>query len=123
MMAIVQLEGKVKPECEAHKCETQSLPCGENPITTSEALQRVANLVRGSAGEITQKLIEAAKQGQLPHAKYLFEVAGIHPTRPEVTAAKPEESVIYSWLKELGVEGGIQDKEAMREAGPGERIL
>ncbi len=122
-MAIAQLEGKVKPECGTDKCETQSILCDEKPVTTEEALQKVANLVRSRAGEITQKLIEAAKQGQLPHAKYLFEVAGIHPRSPEGTATKPEESVIYSWLKELGVAGGNADKDGAGEAGIVERIL
>jgi len=122
-MAVVQLESNAKPEREAHECKTQSLPCYCTPATAAEALQRVASLVRGSADEITQKLIEVAKQGQLPHAKYLFEVAGVHPARPEGEAPKQEEPVIYSWLKELGLPTGTQSKEAAPGDGNGERVL
>lgn len=95
----------------------------EQPMNAAEAREEVAKLVWNSASAIAEKLIELAKEGQLGHAKYLFEMAGIHPSNPEEVSAKPEESEIYSWLKELGLPTGGQEKGAAPEDGSGERIL
>jgi hypothetical protein len=95
----------------------------EQPVNAAEAREEVAKLVRSRAVAITEKLIELAKEGQLGHAKYLFEVAGIHPSNPEEASSKPEESEIYNWLKELGLPTGRQEKDTAQEDGSGEGIL
>ena len=123
-MVIVQLEGRTeKNECGAEECEKTSGPMDEKPVSAAEAREEVAKLVWGSAGAITKKLIELAHEGQLGHVKYLFEMAGVHPSSSEVETSRPEESLIYSWLKELGLPAGTQDKDALREDGSDERIL
>jgi hypothetical protein len=124
-VAIVQLEGKTtKTEFVAEECEQKGAPVDKSPVTAGEAREKVAKLVWGSADAITKKLIEVAtEEGQLGHVKYLFEIAGIHPAGSDETTSKPEESVIYSWLKELGMPEGTQGKDARQEDGAGERIL
>jgi hypothetical protein len=125
-VAIVQLEGKTaKTEFEADGCEQKGAPADESPVSAGEAREKVAKLVWGSADAITKKLIEVAtEEGQLGYVKYLFEIAGIHPAGSEETTSKPEESVIYSWLKELGMPEGTRGKDAApQEDGAGERIL
>jgi hypothetical protein len=122
-MVVVQLEGKTASAEGADECNKKSAPVGEKPVGAAEAREKVVNLVRSSAGEITAKLIAVAKEGQLGHVKYLFEMAGIHPPSPETATSKPEESLVYRWLQELGVPTGTQDKNGAREGGTGERIL
>ncbi len=80
--------------------------------SAAEALQIVADLVRARAGEIAKGLIEAAQQGELGHAKYLYELAGIHPPGLETVESKPEDSPTYIWLKELASSVKGSDKDA-----------
>lgn len=124
-MVIVQLEGKTpKTECGAEECGKKNAPVGEKPVSAAEAREKVAQLVWGNAGAIAEKLITVTlSDGQLGNVKYLFEMAGIHPASSEVTTSKPEESLVYSWLKELGLQAGTQGKDAVRDDGSGERTL
>jgi len=75
----------------------------EKAISAAAALQEIANLVKGQAGEIALGLLEAAKGGQLAHAKYLLEIAGIYPRGDENKASGGEESLTYRLLKEFGM--------------------
>jgi hypothetical protein len=91
--------------------ESQSpVPATEDPIINAptakpaniaQARRNIQALVKNSAVDITQKMIEAAKSGKVAPAKYLFELAGVHPmtedTRPE------EDSLAYVLLKRLGL--------------------
>lgn len=103
--------------------EKETLQLDEKPISAVEALQVVADLVRARAGEIASGLIEAAQQGELGHAKYLYELAGIHPPIIEATESKPEESPTYTWLKELASTAGGRDQGAARKDVGSEEIL
>jgi hypothetical protein len=68
-----------------------------------EVRQNIKNLVENSAVEIASGMIEKARTGQLAAAKYLFEVAGLHPLTEE-TAGKPEEdSVAHRLWKRMGM--------------------
>lgn len=124
-MVIIPLEGKTaNGEYGNDECEKKSAPLDEKPVSAAAAREKVARLVWGSAGAITEKLIElATEEGQLGQVKYLFEMAGIHPASSEPTSSKPEESPIYSWLKELGLPAGMQDKDVAGDDGSSERIL
>ncbi len=82
---------------------------GDKPITTKttntvEVRENIRNLVENSAVEIATGVIQKARDGQLAAAKYLFEVAGLHPLTEE-TAGKPEEdSVAHRLWKRIGVQ-------------------
>ena len=47
-------------------------------------------------------LVDAAKQGQVAPAKYLFEICGLFPAGEE-TAEKKEDSLAYTLLKRMGL--------------------
>jgi hypothetical protein len=95
------------------ECMASPTPCPEKAPSAAEALQGIANLVKGQAGAITLALVEAAKGGQLAHARYLFELSGIYPKAAENKAGGNEESSTYRLLKEFGLptEPGL-DREA-----------
>jgi hypothetical protein len=110
-VVVVQLEGKpAKSGRGSEECPEKGASVDESPVSAADARDKVARLVRGNAVAIANKLIEVATQeGQLGHVKFLFEMAGIHPAGLEEATSKPEESVICSWLKELGMPTGTQD--------------
>lgn len=96
----------------------KSADLDEKPVSAAEARKKAAKLVWERAGAITEKFVElAVKEGQLGQVKYLFEMAGIYPARLEPIALTPEESVIYSWLKELGLPEGTRGKEVSQTGG------
>jgi hypothetical protein len=68
-------------------------------LNAKEVRESMENLVRLEAIEITQAIIEAAKGGQLAHAKYLFELGGIHPLAGNVQENPHSESLIQSLLR------------------------
>lgn len=103
--------------------EEESTQSAGKPPGAAEALQTVSDLVRAYAGKITQGLIEQAKSGELAHARYLYELAGIHPASPEATASHPEESPTYKWLMELASTAEAGDNEAGPKDVRGEGIL
>jgi hypothetical protein len=72
-------------------------------LSGGEILGNITSLVRGSAGLIAVALLEAAKSGQLAHARYLFEMAGIYPKVDEGAGGGGEESLTYRLMKELGL--------------------
>ncbi len=95
-------------------------------MDAGEVRQNIKNLVGNSAAEITSGVIEKAREGQLAAAKYLFEVAGLHPLMEE-TAGKPEEySLAQSLWKRIGlpIEGGSggTEQSAVDTTGAGEKL-
>jgi hypothetical protein len=75
----------------------------EKAVRGNEILRDITSLVRGEAVDIAGKLLEAAKSGQLAHARYLFEVAGIYPKVDESAESGSGESLTYRLMKELGL--------------------
>ena len=65
--------------------------------------QKISKIVSGAAENITRKLVTKAKDGDLAHSKYLFEMAGVYPT--EEAAGKPpeEESLAKTLLQRMGL--------------------
>jgi hypothetical protein len=86
-----------------------------------EAREIVLQLIRSSAAKMTQSAIEAAKEGELGHLKYLFEIAGIHPKSEESDTAEEEKSFTYGLLKKLGLptEPGSGAKDRFESNGDG----
>lgn len=75
----------------------------ERAVSAAEALQNITNLVLRDASAIGARLLQAAMDGQVPSARYLFEMAGIYPKREETTATQHEESLTYRLLREFGL--------------------
>jgi hypothetical protein len=86
------------------------------PKSLEEARKDVKARVRNSAGAIADGLIEAAKAGRLAEAKYLFEIAGVHPVSEEPDS-EGGESVTRSLLKSLGLPTDRLDREEERAKG------
>lgn len=103
--------------------EKETLLPAEKPIGAAEALKIVADLVRVHAGEIASGVIDQAKSGELAHTRYLFELAGIHPSGPEAAESKPEDSPTYKWLTELASTAAERGKEPDQRGVGGEEIL
>ena len=68
---------------------------------TNQVRQNIRNLVENSAEEIANGVIGKARSGQLSAAKYLFEVAGLHPLTPEVEAKSG--SLVRSFCQRIGL--------------------
>ncbi len=103
--------------------EKGNAPSSEKPKSAAETLQTVVDLVRACAEEIAKGLIEQAKSGELAHARYLYELARIHPASPEATESRPEESPTYKWLTDLALRATASDQEAAPKDVGGEGIL
>jgi hypothetical protein len=92
---------------EAEEAETQ----GEKPKEPSEykqvdlgvARKDVHKMVRASIVKIAQTLIQSAADGNLPAAKYLFEMAGVYPIRENGSSEIEEGSLAEMLLKHLGI--------------------
>ena len=93
----------------------------DKPNTTKttdavEVRQNIRNLVENSAVEIASGMIKKARTGQLAAAKYLFEVAGLHPLTVE-TAGKPEEdSVVHRLWKRIGLQ--VEPQSGVADVAP-----
>jgi hypothetical protein len=64
--------------------------------------KNIASLVEKSAKEIATKVIEAAKTGQLPQTKYIFEAVGLYPPTEE-TLSRPADSLASTLLRRMGL--------------------
>jgi hypothetical protein len=63
----------------------------------------VHKLARGSVVEITKKIAAAAIEGNLPAAKYLFEMSGVYPVSEQGPGGIEEGSLAETLLKYLGL--------------------
>lgn len=103
-------EGKIRSLTERSAKEKSAEPIenvettesAKEPKSAEEARTDVRTRVWKSAGAITDGLIVAAKSGRLVAAKYLFEMAGVHPAT-EGTTSDSEDSLAYAVLKSLGL--------------------
>jgi hypothetical protein len=91
----------------------------DKPTTTKttdpvEVRQNIKNLVENSAVEITSGVIKKARDGQLAAAKYLFEVAGLHPSTEETRGKPEEDSVVHGLWKRIGLP--VEPKSALPNA-------
>jgi hypothetical protein len=84
---------------------------GEKPKEPNEykqvdlgvARRDVHKMVRASIVEIAQTLIRSAADGNLPAAKYLFEMAGVYPVGESGPSEIEEGSLAEMLLKHLGI--------------------
>jgi hypothetical protein len=76
----------------------------KKPKDIVEVRENINSLVRASAKDIANKVIEVAKEtGQLASAKYLFEAVGLYPAT-EQTAVRPQDnSLALTLLKRMGL--------------------
>lgn len=89
----------------------------EVPADFIEARKNIAKLVRISVNEICAQFIQLAKEGEVAPAKYLFEVVGLYPVREEASS-KPENSLAYTLLKQLGLPTELENGEESFSSGP-----
>ncbi len=72
-------------------------------VDFGSARKNVHKLARGSVVEITKKIAAAAIGGNLPAAKYLFEMSGIYPISDQDADGIEEGSLAETLLKYLGL--------------------
>jgi hypothetical protein len=72
-------------------------------IDFGSARKDVHKLARGSVVEITKKIAAAAIAGNLPAAKYLFEMSGVYPVSEQGPGGIEEGSLAETLLKYLGL--------------------
>ncbi len=76
----------------------------EKWMEAAEVHQEIAGIVKASAAEIAQVLIDRALDGDAAAAKYLFEFARIFPTEGETnTHAKEEDSLAKTLMHRLNL--------------------
>jgi hypothetical protein len=93
-------EGTTKEPAKPEKKEAAAKKKGKDLV---EVRENITELVMESAVAIANKVIEAAKTGQLTSARYLFEAAGIYPVT-EQTAIRPiETSLAHTLLTRMGL--------------------
>ena len=83
--------------------DKKSVETEQNPKTLAEAREKLANLVRESSPAIATALIEAAKDGQVAPAKFLFEVVGLYPATDEAGEGLEKNSLAHLLLERLGL--------------------
>jgi len=74
----------------------------KKPVDMAMVRENIKKMVANSAEAIVVVLIEAARNGELAPARYLFEAAGLHPAEEESNPLE-EDSLAYSLLKQLGL--------------------
>jgi hypothetical protein len=93
------------------------------PVDMARVRKDISNMVGNSATEIAAGMINAALAGELAPAKYLFEMAGLHPVAEKTEAENPQEdSLAHILLKRMGLptEPVIQDANSSSSLLPGE---
>jgi Dual specificity phosphatase, catalytic domain len=112
-----------KGESRAKMSAVTELAPVEASISTEEAdvarvRKNIHNMVWNSVEEIARSVIEAAKNGELAPAKYLFEVVGMYPATEESRGKPKEDSPAYLLLKRLGLptEPVVGDKDSPQSA-------
>jgi hypothetical protein len=97
--------GKKSKKAKGKKAATkpvQSAPSGK-PTDMVAVRQRISRIVSGAAENITKKLVTKAKDGDLAHSKYLFEMAGVYPTEEAAGRPPEEESLAKTLLQRMGL--------------------
>lgn len=82
--------------------QTIERPVPPMPTDMVEARKNTSDVVRCSAMDIIDALIQKAKDGEVGPAKYLFEMVGLYPATEE-TSSKPEDSLAYTLLQRMGL--------------------
>jgi hypothetical protein len=80
-------------------------------VDFGSARKDVHKLARGSVVEITKKVAAAALAGNLPAAKYLFEMSGIYPVSEQDSGGIEEGSLAETLLKYLGLPTTLKSDE------------
>ena len=95
----------------------------KKPIGIVQVRENVAGLVRKFATEIATGAIDAAREGQLAHVKYLFELAGLYPAMEETGATRPEDSLTHTLLRRMGLPTEIAGREGDRAGSASTRFV
>lgn len=78
----------------------------KRPADIAQARENVVSLIRDSATEIATAAIEKAIAGELASAKYLFELAGLHPAKEETMQEHTEDSQAFALLRRMALPTG-----------------
>ncbi len=92
-----------------------------NPLVDFGSTRKdIHKLARGSVVEITKKIAAAAIEGNLPAAKYLFEMSGVYPVSEQGAEGIEEGSLAETLLKYLGLPTTLrsEDEDAPRSTEP-----
>jgi hypothetical protein len=76
---------------------------GEGSGGHGDASGKINNLVGKSARVIANKVIEAARDGQLASARYLFEAVGLYPATEQTAAPPVKDTLAHTPLTRLGM--------------------
>jgi hypothetical protein len=89
-------------EGRSERKETSTDAKARTPMSAQEVRKAILDLVNVSAVDIVSSLVDAAKEGQVASAKYLFEFCGLFPVHEEMVEKK-EDSLAYTLLKRMGL--------------------
>jgi hypothetical protein len=89
----------------------------KKPKDVVQVRQEIAEIVKGSANEITEALVDQAIHGQSAQAKYLFEVAKIYPAVEGEDATQEEDCLAKLLLDKLQPPKKSAEEESDEEIG------
>jgi hypothetical protein len=95
---------KRKTDKPAGKPEKRVEEISGEPVDMAQVRTEILNMVGNSAVAIAREVIDAALGGELAPAKYLFDIAGVHPAIEQTGESDPEgDSLAEILLKRMGL--------------------
>jgi hypothetical protein len=119
-VSVKKAKGKGKATAKAKKSAKKSAPKAKKPVDMVRVRENINSLVRASAKDIANKVIEVAKEtGQLASAKYLFEAVGLYPATEQTAVRAQDNSLALTLLKRMG----LPTEPAICEEDPAPMVL
>jgi hypothetical protein len=87
----------------AKKLTSKKKQTSKRPTDVAKVREDIKGLVKSEAKEITAAVVGKAKTGELSSAKYLFEMAGVHPVPAETEGSEEEDCLAKTLLKRMGI--------------------
>jgi len=103
---VVKKKAKRKKKSTAKRTAKVSEGRAKKRVNRARVREDIDHLVWHSAKTIVEKVLEGARGGQVAAARYLFELAGLHPATEEAKARAPEDSLPYMLLRRMGLPTG-----------------